>query len=194
MNSLSEAFDDEKFQKKVQKKFPHLMEIADIEGLKIGNTGMEKGSIRKKYLINFLIDHFGKDRVEKINLLGIDVKIDSQPVKIKTISSKCGVKIKWTVDSNKVENFFSAYTPSFGILLVRLNWGMKAKNRPSGLFWIPIEAQKRVLKQMGLKKYLKPPKIGTNSRGVELSREALEKLLIDIKTKHIDINWQRTSL
>ena len=189
MNPMSEAFDDRRFQKKVIQELPHLIESADIEGSRYGKTGMEKGLIRKKNLIDFLINYFGENRVEIINLLGIDVKIDSEPVKIKTITGKSGVKIKWTVAPNKVENFMSDYTPSCGILLVRLNWGMRERNLLSGLFWIPIEAQQRVIKRLGREGYLKPPRRGTNSRGIELSKEALENLLTDVDTKHVDISW-----
>lgn len=189
MSSFSEVFKEVRFQKKVKQELPKIMGKADIESRKFGSTGMEKGLVRRRNLIDFLIDHFGEDRIDIIDLPGIDIKIDSHPVKIKTITGKGGVKIKWTVDPKKVENIMSDYLPSCGILLIRLNWGMKVKNLPSGIFWIPIEAQKRVLKHLGRELYLKRPKLGTNARGVELSKEALEKLLIDVETKHIEITW-----
>lgn len=192
MRSLSEAFNDKKFKEEVQRQLPGLIAKADIEASRVGNTGLEKGSFRKKYLIDFFIDHLSGENVETgfpIGMPDIDVKIFTLPVKIKTITGKRGIKIKWTIDRGKVENYLSNYNPSYGILLVRLNWDMKERNRPSGLFWIPLEAQQRVLKRLGTEKYLKPPKLGTNSRGIELSREALKNLLNDIDTKHIDINW-----
>lgn len=192
MVSLADAFGDRRFQELIKQEIPRLMEKADIEGSRYGNTGMEKGSTRKKNLVDLLIDYFGEDNVETTfpqNLPGIDLKIDSQLVKIKTITGNRGVKIKWTVDPNKVEDFISEYSPSCNILLVKLNWNMKERNQPSGLFWIPLEAQRRVLKQLGVERYLKPPKPGTNSRGIELSKPALEHLLNDEETKHIDVDW-----
>ncbi len=189
MSSLSEAFKEKRFRKKVKQNLPLIMKKSDKESKKFGKTGMEKGLVRKRNLIDFFIDHFGENNVDVTDSPRIDIKINSQPVKIKTITGKGGIKIKWTVDPKKVESILNEYTPSCGILLIRLNWGMKVKNIPSGFFWIPIEAQQRVIKRLGLLKYLKPPKRGTNSRGVELTKEALNNLLSDRETIHIDINW-----
>jgi hypothetical protein len=120
----------------------------------------------------------------------MDFKIDSIPIKIKTITGMGGVKITWTTDKDKLENFISDYKPVCGILLIRINWEMKEKNQPSGMFWIPIELQMEVLKQLSVENYLTPPKRGINSRGVPISKKALEILLKNKETKHVDINWR----
>jgi len=192
MATMLTAFEDDYFIHKVQEMFPSLIERADNEASKYGKTGMEKGSVRKKFLIDFLIDYFGEERIKTTllgDIVGVDLKINSLPVKIKTITGKGAVKIIWTVDRKKLEDSVRNYTPTCGIFFVRINWRMKESNRPSGLFWIPIEAQKRVLRKLGIENYIKLPKIGTNSRGSPLSKIGLNMLLEDKDTLHIDINW-----
>jgi hypothetical protein len=194
MDVLDIAFSNKKFQRLVEEQLPSLIERANTEAAKYGKTGMEKGSVRKRYLIDFLIEYFGEDRVKTTfsgDVLGVDLKINSLPVKIKTITGKGAVKITWTTDKDKLDDFISDYTPVCGILLVRINWEMDEKNRPSGLFWIPIEVQNKICKKLDMEKYLKLPKRGTNSRGVPFSKQALDLLLKDKDTKHIEINWRR---
>lgn len=193
MSSISASFRDMAFQTRLKDELPNLIRDADLEGSRIGKTGMEKGLVRKKYLISFLKDHFGYSRVEDVKdkSLNIDVKIDSISVKIKTITGKRGVKIKWTIDTGKVNDFFENYTPNYGIILIRINWEMDERKKPSGFFWVPIETQLVVLKQLGLSNYIMPPKLHTNARGVELRKIALETLLAHKGTVHIDIDWRK---
>ncbi|HIE27508.1 TPA: type II restriction endonuclease subunit R, partial [Candidatus Poribacteria bacterium] len=47
---------------------------------------------------------------------------------------------------------------------------------------------------MGRNKYLKLPKPGTNPRGVELSKEALLRLIEDKRTQAITIKWRRRKI
>jgi len=47
---------------------------------------------------------------------------------------------------------------------------------------------------MGNDSYLTPPKPCTNPWGVEISRNALERLLQDNYTKYIEIPWQRPEI
>ena len=193
MYVLGDAFNNKKFQRLVKEQIPSLIERADSEAAKYGKTGMEKGSVRKRYLIDFLVEYFGEDRVETTfpgDVLGVDLRIDSLPVKIKTITGKGAVKITWTTDKDKLDDFIADYAPTCGILFLRINWEMDEKNRPSGLFWIPIEVQNKIYKEL-VKKYFQLPKRGTNSRGVPFSKVALDLLLKDKNTKHIDINWRR---
>jgi len=150
MDVLEDAFNNKRFQRLVKEQFPSLIERADPEATKYGKTGMEKGSVRKKYIIDFLVEYFGEDRVETTfpgDVLGVDLRIDSLPVKIKTITGKGAVKIKWTTDKDKLDDFIDDYTPICGILLLRINWEMDEKNQPSGLFWIPIEVQNKIYKE-----------------------------------------------
>lgn len=195
MSSISSVFSDQAFQTRVKNDIPGLIRDADDEGSKIGKTGMEKGSVRKNYLISYLKDYFGYSRVEDVteSILNIDVTIDSVPVKIKTITGKGSVKIKWTIDRGKVNDFLENYTPTCGIILVRINWDMDERKRPSGFFWIPIETQLEVLNQLGLEHYLIPPPPNVNSRGIAFSNIALETLLTHNGTVHIDVDWRRSN-
>ena len=43
-------------------------------------------------------------------------------------------------------------------------------------------------------RYIKLPKAGTNPRGVEITEEALFKLVEDNDTKSIEIKWQRMEI
>ena len=54
--------------------------------------------------------------------------------------------------------------------------------------------QKRVLNKLGKVKYLKLPKAGTNPRGVEFTKEAIEAMLADKETLKIDIDWKKEIL
>jgi len=48
-----------------------------------------------------------------------------------------------------------------------------------------------VFDEIGKESYLKLPKAGTNPRGVEITKEALTKLVNDSTTMSIQINWKR---
>ena len=67
------------------------------------------------------------------------------------------------------------------------------KNR-GGFYYVPLETQKRFFDKVRRKKYIKLPKVGTNPRGVEITKEALSTLLENNKSRRIEINWQRTKI
>lgn len=197
MDQISLAFNDEKFIKKVKGKLPYLFQIAEIECSRNGKIGMEVGSTREKILIALLIDYFGENQVTTsipITEPETDVIVDSSNISIKTITGKGGVKVSWTVDAKSAQDFADTYSPICGILFTRLNWGMKINNEPSGLFWIPLETQQKILEKLGIEEYLNLPKPGTNPRGVELSRYGLETLLKDRNTLQIHVTWNRTKI
>ena len=47
---------------------------------------------------------------------------------------------------------------------------------------------------MGREKYIKLPKPGTNPRGVEITKEALETLVEDKESRAIEIYWQKAKI
>jgi len=100
-----------------------------------------------------------------------------------------GVKLIWTVDSQKAKEFLNNYYPQCDILLVQINW-----NNTGGFYYIPLDTQKRIFDKIGREKYIKLPKSGTNPRGVEITKEALLSLVEDRDSKKIVINWQRTEI
>lgn len=186
-NRLVEIFEDEKLLDKIEKRLPYLFQLAELERSRAGKIGMEVGSLREKIIIALLIYRFGEENIETqipITKREIDVKLFGHPISIKTITGMGGVKIIWTVDPQKAREFFETYTPICDTLLVQIKW-----NGVGGFFYIPIEVQQKVLKNMGRRNYLKLPKPGTNPRGVEISREGLLRLMEDKDTKSIKIVW-----
>lgn len=197
MDPLLFAFNDETFIEKVKKKLPYLFQIAEIECSRDRKIGMEVGSTREKVLIGLLIDYFGADRVTTsipITEPETDVLVDTTSISIKTITGKGGVKVSWTVDAPSAREFVNLYSPQCGILFTRINWDMKSSGEPSGLFWISLETQLKILQRLGVDKYLKLPKPGTNPRGIELTRVGLATLLEDEDTLRIKVNWYRSEL
>lgn len=191
---LIEMFEDEKLVEKIKRRLPYLFQIAEIESSRAGRIGMEVGSLREKALVALLIHKFGEKNVETeipITEPEIDVKLFGQPISIKTITSKgfSGVKISWTVDAQKSKEFREGYSPHFDILLVRIDW-----DAIGGFYYIPSEVQGKLFEEIGKENYIKLPKPGTNPRGVEITKEALSRLVEDERTRVIEIYWNRTAI
>jgi hypothetical protein len=123
------------------------------------------------------------------HLFQLAEKESSRAVKTKTGKSYSGVKLIWTVDAKKVKEFRATYNPHCDILFVQINW-----NDTGGLYYIPLEAQKKLFDKTGRKNYIKLPKPGTNPRGVEITKEALMSLVNDKLSKVIEISWQKTKI
>jgi len=75
------------------------------------------------------------------------------------------------------------------MIFVQINW-----NNGGGFYHIPLEVQREVFKKMGRQKYIKLPKEGTNPRGAEMSKEALEELIKHKDTKNIEIDWKKQKI
>jgi len=186
---LSEIFEDKGLVEKIKRRLPYLFQLAELESSRAGKIGMQVGSLREKILIALLIYKFGEKNVETaipITESEIDVKLFEYPISIKTITGIGGVKIIWTVDAQKVKEFSEVYTPKCDILLVLIKW-----NAIGSFYYIPLEVQKRIFNAIGRERYIKPPKLGTNPRGPEYSKEALLKLIRDPATKSFEVEWRR---
>jgi hypothetical protein len=191
---LVELFEDKEVVNKIKKRLPYLFQIAELESSRAGKTGMEVGSLRERILVALLIHKFGEMNVGTeipITESEVDVILFGQPISIKTITSRgfSGVKLIWTVDSQKAKEFRENYLPHCDILLVRINW-----NSEGGFYYIPLEAQRKLFERIGKEKYIKLPKPGTNPRGVEITKEALSLLVEDEETKVIEIYWNRSEI
>ncbi|MFN3480022.1 MAG: ThaI family type II restriction endonuclease [Thermodesulfovibrionales bacterium] len=179
---------------RIQRKLPYLFQLAQIEVSRAGKTGMEVGTLREQIIIALLIYKFGEENVDtniSITKPEVDVKVFSDPVSIKTFTGKnlSGVKISWTVDAKSSKEFLMNYNPSCDILLVQINWDAE------GFFThIPEEVQIKHFKRLGRDNYIKLPKEGTNPRGIEFKKEALESLLYDDDTKKMLIKWTRQKI
>lgn len=189
-NYLRKLFSDAEIIQRVKERMPDLFQLAEADSSRDGKLGMEVGSVRERIIIALLIYKFGEENVKTnipITKADIDVMLFDNPVSIKTISGDLsGVKLIWTVDPKKALMFSKNYIPITDILLVNINWGTI-----SSFYYFPKESQTRIFKKLGTKKYLKLPKKGTNPRGVEITKKALELLATDKDTMFIDINWER---
>jgi hypothetical protein len=191
---LLDLFQDEKLVERIQKRLPYLFQLAELESSRAGKTGMEVGSIRGKIIVALLIYKFGQSNVETdipITEPEIDVKLFGKSLSIKTITGNTlsGVKLIWTVDAQKAREYQNSYYPSCDILLVQINW-----NGRGGFYYMPLTAQERIFNKIGRENYIKLPKLGTNPRGVEITREALLGLINDVSSNQILINWNRKDI
>lgn len=191
---LIQIFQDTLLVEKIKKQMPYLFQLAETESSRAGKVGMEVGSIREKIIVALLIYKFGETYVRTdipITEPEVDVILDGARVSIKTItgSSFNGVKLIWTVDSQKAIEFSRMYYPSCNILLVQINW-----NNFGGFYYLPLEVQKKHFINMGREKYIKLPKPGTNPRGVEITKQALSDLIMDKKSRKIVIHWQKSKI
>lgn len=191
---LEELFRDKQLVEKIKKKLPYMFHIAELESSRAGKVGMEVGSVRERIIVALLIYKFGEENVKAdipTTASEIDVKLFDEPVSIKTITGKnlSGVKLIWTVDTQKAREFQVSYTPWCDLLLVQINWGGMG-----GFYYIPLAVQKELFEKLGRERYIKLPKPGTNPRGVEMTREALLRLVEDERSKKIDICWEKTDI
>jgi len=194
LSRLVKIFEDRKLVEKIEKRLPYLFQLAELESSRAGKIGMEVGSLRERIIVALLIYKFGGDSVETeipITEPEVDVRLFGEPVSIKTLPGKgfSGVKLIWTVDAQKAKEFQETYSPHCDILLVQINW-----NNKGGFYYIPLETQKRLFDKIGKEKYIRLPKPGTNPRGVEITKEALEVLVKDRESKVIEIYWQKAKI
>jgi len=203
ISHLTEIFEDEALVAKIKKRLPYLYHLAALESSRAGKIGMQVGSVRESIIIALLIYKFGESNVKTdipITEPQVDVELFGQPLSIKTITGKglSGVKLIWTVDAQKAKEFREKYYPRCDILLVQIVW-----NGKGGFYHIPLNAQEKLFKEMqketlfgetGAERYIRLPKPGTNPRGVEITQEALSRLVCDKETEVIEINWQRSAI
>jgi len=142
---LIDIFEDQKLVAKIKKRLPYLFQLAELESSMAGKTGMEVGSLRERVIIALLIYKFGQANVETnipITEPEVDVKLFGEPISIKTITGKAlgGVKLIWTVDPQKAQEFSRSYCPQCDILLVQINW-----NSQGGLYYITLASPKKAI-------------------------------------------------
>jgi hypothetical protein len=189
-NYIEQLFLDEKIIERIKEKIPQLFQLAEADCSRDGKLGMEIGSTRERIIIALLIYKFGEENVKTdipITKPDVDVMLFNEPISIKTISGDLsGIKLIWTVDSRKALEFSKNYRPRTDILLVNIKW-----NSVGAFYFFSKEGQNRVFEKLGTEKYLKLPKEGINTRGVEITKTAVELLIKDKDTMHIDISWER---
>ncbi len=150
---------------------------------------MQVGSLRENIIIALLISNFGKQNVNTdvpITKSEVDVYLNDKPISIKTINGSGGIKLIWTVDAKKAQEFVQNYIPKIDIILTVINWGAEG-----GFYLIPTQIQKEIFNEIGRDNYFKLPRPGTNPRGVELSKIAQNKILGNDNILSIDIFWEK---
>lgn len=192
----NKLFDDNLIIKRVKNKLPHLFQLAELESSRSGKIGMEIGSVRERILIALLMYKFGIDIVNPdipITAPEIDVYVGNTPLSIKTITTNnigyTPIKLIWTVDRQKALDFKNTYIPSCDMLLAKIRWNGNGK-----LLLFSKESQQKILNEISRDRYIKMPKENTNSRGVEITAEALELLEKCEDTRFIDINFVREKI
>src|SRR3989338_4795451 len=187
-SEVKQIFQDSVLVAKIKERLPKLFRIAEIENSRAGKIGMEVGFTREKIIAALLIHKFGTEKVDT-NIPAtekeIDVILDGKGLSIKTITEKGGIKAVWTVDAQSSKEFLKEYKPKCGIILVQTWWG---KDKDS-FFYIPLGVQMEAFKKVGTIGYLNLPKEGTNPRGIEFSKAAMELMLNHKDTLKIRINW-----
>jgi hypothetical protein len=176
-------------RQKVRNNLPRLFQYAELICSRARKIGMEVGCVREQILIAMFMNSFGTANVNPfipITEREVDVILDKEPVSIKTSSRVKRIKLYWSSDQEKIEKFVRKYSPSYDMLYAFINWG-----KEGALYHIPLWAQLDTMEMMGKKYYIKKPNPGTNSRGVDLHREAIDELLAHEDTRAIDIKWEK---
>ncbi len=189
-SKVIEIFEDKELAKRIKEKLPHLFQLAELESSRAGKIGMEVGVLRERIIVALLIHKFGEANVETeipTTEPEIDVNLFGEPISIKTITGGLsGVKLIWTVDAQKAKEFRESYYPTCDMLLIQIKW-----DGIGGFHCLPIESQKKLIEDIGRDNYIKLPKPRTNPRGVEITKDALTKLVSDEMTKSIEIQWRK---
>jgi hypothetical protein len=189
-HQLLDIFTNEITIKKIKARLPYLFQIAEIESSRAGKIGMQVGSVRENIVVALLAHIFGTENIDTeipITEPETDAVLFGKPLSIKTITGTLGgVKLIWTVDSQKAREFFTDYYPSCDVLLVQIIWGATG-----AFYYIPKEVQIDVFNTIGRERYLKLPKQGTNPRGVEITEEALTRAIRDNRARTIPISWEK---
>lgn len=187
---VKEVFQEDVYRVKLRKKLPYIFKIIDLEFSRGGHVGMEVGVFRERVIVSFFMHVFGEDKVilDTANKAEVDLRIvgHDNPISIKTKTGGglSGIKLKWTVDWKKAEEFYASYFPTSDMIFVQINW-----NRHGLFAYIPLNIQKQVFTELGKESYLKLPRKGTNPRGVEISTLALKECLKRTEYK-LDIHWK----
>ena len=187
LENIADLFTNKEYISLVQQKLPKLFDMAAIESSRAGKIGMQVGSLRENVLIALILYAFDKKANANyaITKSETDVEVNRNAISIKTITGNGGIKASWTVDAGSATKFINAYKPSMDIILAQIFWN----SDEGGLFLIPKKVQLEVFKNLG-KEYLKMPKADTNPRGIEFSKEAINKMLNNKETRRIKINWK----
>lgn len=181
-------------QKQIIRVLPTLFNIVDKENRRGNKLNMGVGFARERILVALFMYVYGKGSVKFPAEIShkMDIKVNGHPVSIKTKTGRgtAGVKLVWTSDREKINKFCSSYRPASELLYVNIIW-----NSTGRFYLVPLSAQIEIYNELTPEGYMKLPREGTNSRGVEISYKAMRKLLSHSATRSMEIQWNEdTSL
>lgn len=190
---INGIFRDEEIISKIKIKLPYLFQLAEVDCSRDWKLWMEIGSARERILVALLIHVFWKNNVNTeipITESETDVEIFNIPLSIKTVTDRdiAWFKLIRTSDADKVNEFMNSYTPSCDILYTQINWWWSW-----WLYLLRQEWQLEIFNQMWRDFYLKRPRAGTNSRWVEISKTALQRIILQPSTEKVSINRNRNT-
>lgn len=149
------------------------------------------GILREHVLAGFFVHEFGQHNV-KFPKDGInrsyDISIYGKPLSIKTITGNGDVKVLWTVDTKIVNEEIKAYTPEIDIFLVSINWNKNCES----IYYIPLCVQLTVQKMLG-PQYLNAA-VGTNHRGISISKTAMKLIKENENVSKTSVNWVKVGV
>ena len=148
------------------------------------------GILREHILTAYFISEFGEDEVEPAargNTEGYDVVVCGGKLSIKTITDykADSIKLRWTVDNDKVQEVIQNYRPEHDFFMVTIHWD---KTRDS-IFYVPLAVQDEVFNRLGSANYLRSMPTGTNHRGVVLTSESFKILRNHCDTLRQEVTW-----
>jgi len=192
IDKIVEIVQDENLVNKIQERLPIMFEYAKVMGSRGGKQSPEVGVHRERALIALLIYHFGEKNIDDTDsgqTPELDVKLFDLLISIKTITGDLGgIKAFWSADETSSDAFIENYEPSCDIILVQIP-DFKADRHTGNFFLIPLRVQEEILAEMGCDDYLKKLGAGTNMRGVEFLKDAMERMTRHDETASIVIPW-----
>ena len=178
------------YREQIIQMLPTLFNRVDLENRRGKKLNMGVGFARERVLVALFMHVYEIRSVEFPPHISseMDIIINGHPVSIKTKTGTglAGVKLVWTSDRFKIDEFYSSYSPTSELLYVNIIWGS------TGQFClIPLSAQEEIFNELTPEGYMKLPREGTNSRGVEIAHKAMRKLLSHPATRSIEIQWNK---
>ena len=168
---------------KIRTKLPPAFETVAQQA-----AGPEVGVLREQVIIGMLLAFLGEENVNPATRAvnpDVDCYVDGQPLSIKTVTGlNTSIRLKWTANAYNARQFIDTYEPRSDLLIVRIEW-----DGAGHVKYVPVEVQSDVHKCLG-NEYL-DYRAQTNTRGVNLSREAATRIDRDIRVITVDIDWPR---
>ena len=182
-NLIVQMFQSPDNLERIRKKLPPAFEMMGQQA-----HGAEVGVLREGVLIGMFMAFLGENRVNPdTEVVEADCAIGNVPLSIKTVTGKTlsNVRIKWTVDQEKVREFIDTFKPTCDLLIVRILWEGQGR-----ISYLPLETQQQAYAKLGIEYLDYRP--GTNTRGVNLSRAAVESMEKDPKATIVPVQWYRS--